>query len=192
MTVYDISQLKIYNIFLCRSHRLVMLVRSASSCANSSCSIIWKMVYSPQCYSMYDLVNDLISFLGPANKTTSGLFHLDRVSGVLTTTSNAFDRDILTGGTEYYDIQVMATDQGGWSATAQTIRIMISDVNDNPPMFTETVYHVEISEQEGAGEICTQNFFSSSLRTSSLITETDCFTPIRTSPAQTYVSCDEL
>lgn len=81
---------------------------------------------------------------------TTGLFHLDQVSGILTTTSNSFDRDIATGGTEEYDIEVRATDQGGLSVT-QRITVTLLDVNDNAPEFPEPIYNVAIREDDVAG-----------------------------------------
>ena len=33
----------------------------------------------------------------------------------------------------------------------ETIRVVISDVNDNTPEFTESVYNVEIKEDDVAG-----------------------------------------
>ena len=88
-------------------------------------------------------------FADPAGRPISGLFHLDQVSGKLSTTSNAFDRDVNIGGTEYYDIVVKATDQE--FTTEETIRVVLTDVNDNSPIFTEAVYNVEISEEDAAG-----------------------------------------
>ena len=90
----------------------------------------------------------MIVVVGPAGRTVSGLFHLDQVTGKLSTTSNAFDRDVQIGGTEYYDIDVKATDQE-YSADT-TIRVRLTDVNDNMPVFSETVYNVEISEEDAA------------------------------------------
>ena len=77
------------------------------------------------------------------------MFHLDQVSGKLSTTSNTFDRDVKIGGTEYYDIVVKATDQE--FTAEETIRVVLTDVNDNSPVFTEAVYNVEISEEDAAG-----------------------------------------
>ena len=91
-----------------------------------------------------------IIYKGPTGRATTGLFHLDQVSGILTTTSNSFDRDIATGGTEEYEIEVRATDQGGLSVT-QRITVTLLDVNDNAPEFPEPIYYVAIREDDLAG-----------------------------------------
>ena len=75
---------------------------------------------------------------------------MDEGSGILTTTSSGFDRDLATSGTEYYDIVVSATDQGGRSAT-ETIRLSVTGINDNPPEFSNSLYRVIIRETDEQG-----------------------------------------
>ena len=80
------------------------------------------------------------------------MFHLDEKSGVLTTKSSSFDRDIDTDGAEYYDIVVKATDREGQGRfITETVRVTLTDVNDNRPMFSETLTHVVITEVDAAG-----------------------------------------
>ncbi|WAR26921.1 STAN-like protein, partial [Mya arenaria] len=84
--------------------------------------------------------------------TASGIFHIDKVSGLITTASNSFDRDPVTGGLEYYDVTVIASDQGPSVRSATVaIRVGLTDVNDNSPEFDKNVYYVSISETDTAG-----------------------------------------
>lgn len=76
-------------------------------------------------------------------------FHLDQVSGVLTTIRNTFDCDTATGGVPYYDIVVYAEDQGvnpGKKSANSTVRLWLLDVNDNTPTFDQNLYTITISE----------------------------------------------
>ena len=80
---------------------------------------------------------------------------MDKSSGVITTTSNSFDADITTGGVEYYDIVVRAADGRATDSDrrfiVETIRVTLSDVNDNTPAFAETLVHVVIPETDLPG-----------------------------------------
>lgn len=82
-----------------------------------------------------------------ASTTVTDLFHLDQVTGVLTTMSSSFDRDPNTGGVEYYDVIVKAIDQGTSAHSAErTLRVGLIDVNDNTPTFAQTIYTVTFPE----------------------------------------------
>ena len=74
---------------------------------------------------------------------------------MLTTASASFDSDPATQGTEYYDVEVIAADQGGLSIT-EILRINVLDVNDNAPIFSEPVYHKTIREDDNAGNYSPQ------------------------------------
>lgn len=89
----------------------------------------------------------------PGSSTTeTGLFHLDQVTGILTTTSNSFDRDTATGGVQYYDVTVKAIDQGSPVLSVErTVRVGLTDVNDNTPTFAQNIYTVSIPESTTAG-----------------------------------------
>ncbi|KAL3853661.1 hypothetical protein ACJMK2_017186 [Sinanodonta woodiana] len=78
-----------------------------------------------------------------------GLFHIDPVNGYLATIGT-FDRDTATGGTEYYDVDVRATDGGGRFVDI-TIEVLLTDYNDNVPTFAQTVYSLSFSETKAAG-----------------------------------------
>ncbi|KAK3610536.1 hypothetical protein CHS0354_008971, partial [Potamilus streckersoni] len=78
-----------------------------------------------------------------------GLFHIDPVNGYLATIGT-FDRDTATGGTDFYDVDVRATDGGGRSVDI-TIEVFLTDYNDNVPTFAQTVYSLSFSETKAAG-----------------------------------------
>ncbi|XP_053376783.1 cadherin-23-like [Mercenaria mercenaria] len=87
-----------------------------------------------------------------SSTTVTGLFHLDQVTGILTTTSNSFDRDPATGGVEYYDVIVKAVDQGTSALSAErTVRVGLTDFNDNTPTFAQNIYSVSKAESTTAG-----------------------------------------
>lgn len=105
---------------------------------------------------MLDMLLDasLFPLSDPSGRAKDGLFHLDEISGVLTTQSNTFDRDIATGGTEYYDIVVRAADKGYPSRFVTiTVRVTLTDVNDNEPKFPTLLTYVSnvITEKDVAG-----------------------------------------
>jgi hypothetical protein len=80
------------------------------------------------------------------------LFHLDQVTGILTTTSNSFDRDTAAMGVEYYDVIVKAIDQGTPARSVErTVRVGLTDVNDNTPTFAQNIYSVSKVESTAAG-----------------------------------------
>ena len=55
------------------------------------------------------------------------------------------DRDGSAGVTSLTDLQLTVTDSGGLEDSIY-LNITIEDVNDNPPVFSETIYHVNVTE----------------------------------------------
>ncbi|XP_061691770.1 protocadherin gamma-C5-like [Syngnathoides biaculeatus] len=65
-------------------------------------------------------------------------------------TSGALDRESVSE----YRIEVTATDSGSPPLSSQTaITVSVSDVNDNPPVFSQTSYNVYVKENGAAGAI---------------------------------------
>ena len=65
-----------------------------------------------------------------------GLFRVDPVGGELETL-NTLDRDTSTGGKAYYDVTVVAADQGSPSENiTRVIRVGLVDINDNDPQLS--------------------------------------------------------
>uniref|UniRef100_A0A3Q1FH58 Protocadherin-16 n=1 Tax=Acanthochromis polyacanthus TaxID=80966 RepID=A0A3Q1FH58_9TELE len=79
----------------------------------------------------------------------SGDFHLDRQSGVLST-SRPLDRERKGG----YTLTVIAQDQGqpSLSSTA-TVEVMVLDINDHSPQFQSSSYTADISEDVPIGSL---------------------------------------
>uniref|UniRef100_A0A9J8AIV3 Protocadherin-16 n=1 Tax=Cyprinus carpio carpio TaxID=630221 RepID=A0A9J8AIV3_CYPCA len=78
-----------------------------------------------------------------------GDFHLDRKSGVLST-SRPLDRE----SKAKYTLTVEAQDQGIPSLTSTvTLDISVLDLNDNSPVFTSSSYSVEVSEDALEGSL---------------------------------------
>nr|XP_054595034.1 protocadherin gamma-C5 isoform X7 [Nothobranchius furzeri] len=65
-------------------------------------------------------------------------------------TSGTLDRETFSG----YDVEITATDLGSPPlSTKKTISVNITDVNDNPPMFTQPSYNVYLKENGVQGSI---------------------------------------
>ncbi|XP_041375960.1 cadherin EGF LAG seven-pass G-type receptor fmi-1-like [Gigantopelta aegis] len=72
-------------------------------------------------------------------------FAIDSISGNLTST-RILDSDQSTGGTEYYDIVVKATDSSSNQKNVDgKLRLFLSNVNDNAPSFNQSVYRFQIT-----------------------------------------------
>ena len=81
-----------------------------------------------------------------ASAAVTGKFHVDPTSGVLTTT-DTFDYETMT----YYDVTVKAEDGGGTArSTTRSLRVGITDVNDNIPVFAQSSYTVDTTEGSAA------------------------------------------
>lgn len=66
-------------------------------------------------------------------------FSIDKIKGVIETKA-PLDREIYP----FYDIPIIATDNGGRSGFA-TVKVKIVDENDNPPIFVLKEYHAMIN-----------------------------------------------
>ncbi|EAT41892.1 AAEL006534-PA, partial [Aedes aegypti] len=87
------------------------------------------------------------SFHPSVEKNYPGVFHLDSISGQLTTKSS-LDREKVAS----YNIQVIARDQGTppQSSTA-TVQLNIDDTNDNNPEFYPKQYFLALAEDTAPG-----------------------------------------
>nr|XP_057918413.1 cadherin-12-like isoform X2 [Doryrhamphus excisus] len=72
-------------------------------------------------------------------------FSVDSKSGVIRTASANMDREVK----DEYQIIIQAKDMGGQLgglASTVTINITLSDVNDNPPRFVKSIFHLRVPE----------------------------------------------
>jgi len=68
---------------------------------------------------------------------------VDPVSGEIETTGT-FDID---GGITYFDLVVKAADQGTSSlSVTRQLKVGLTDINDNSPVFSQNVYDVTVAE----------------------------------------------
>ncbi|XP_076445655.1 protocadherin-9-like [Babylonia areolata] len=86
-------------------------------------------------------------------QNASDKFFLEPTSGCLKTAS-VLDSDVSTGGAAHFLLTFRAVDPGSRSAEAE-LKVILSDVNDNPPVFTNTVYHVQLSCDTPIGSVIT-------------------------------------
>lgn len=87
--------------------------------------------------AMRDLVN--ISF-----SSSSGLFSSDH-TGIIRTALANMDRE----AREHYTVVIQAKDmagQVGGLSGSTTINITLTDVNDNPPKFPQSMYRIEAED----------------------------------------------
>ncbi|XP_046545181.1 protocadherin Fat 4-like [Haliotis rubra] len=78
----------------------------------------------------------LVTTTGAGVGTVSGIFHLDSVSGKISTTAS-LDRESVAS----YDVTVRASDGGTPAKTVdRTFTISVADYNDNGPVFTSAPY----------------------------------------------------
>ncbi|XP_012936384.1 cadherin-23 [Aplysia californica] len=74
-------------------------------------------------------------------KDDSNKFQIDPVSGCVSLKSSDLDRET----TSTYSITVMAEDDGGFKDTSQ-LTVHVLDANDEPPVFTSSLYNASIDE----------------------------------------------
>ena len=83
-------------------------------------------------------------------------FFLDSSTAVLRTVK-PLDRDVTTGGFKYFNIVVMATDNGTpQKSVTGTLRVNLNNVNDNPPQFDKSFYNVTLPENTPVGDLVTE------------------------------------
>uniref|UniRef100_A0A3P9H2T4 Si:dkey-22o22.2 n=1 Tax=Oryzias latipes TaxID=8090 RepID=A0A3P9H2T4_ORYLA len=75
------------------------------------------------------------------NEINLNLFSINTTTGTINTVLSSLDREVQ----EKYMVVVEARDGGGLSGTG-TATIMVLDVNDHPPIFTERVYSAKVTE----------------------------------------------
>ncbi|KAJ8393732.1 hypothetical protein AAFF_G00057850 [Aldrovandia affinis] len=77
-------------------------------------------------------------------------FSVDPKTGVIRTALPNMDREVK----ELYQVLIQAKDMGGQLgglAGTATINITLSDVNDNPPRFSKSIFHLKVSESSPLG-----------------------------------------
>ncbi|KAM9851671.1 neural-cadherin [Aulostomus maculatus] len=75
------------------------------------------------------------------NEINLNLFSINATTGTIYTVLRSLDREV----EEQYLVVVEARDGGGLAGTG-TATIMVSDVNDHPPVFTQRVYTAQVTE----------------------------------------------
>ncbi|XP_016297156.1 cadherin-12-like [Sinocyclocheilus anshuiensis] len=77
-------------------------------------------------------------------------FSVDAKTGVIRTALPNMDREVK----ELYQVLIQAKDMGGQLgglAGTTTINITLSDVNDNPPRFSKSIFHLRVPESSAVG-----------------------------------------
>ncbi|XP_047002770.1 neural-cadherin-like [Schistocerca americana] len=74
----------------------------------------------------------------------NSIFEINPTTGEIRTAICCLDRE----RTAYYSIQVVASDGGGLKGTGD-VMILVKDINDSPPEFTNNEWFTELDETEG-------------------------------------------
>lgn len=87
------------------------------------------------------------------NEINLNLFSINASTGTIYTVLRSLDRE----AEERYLVVVEARDGGGLAGTG-TATIMVSDVNDHPPVFTQRLYTTQVSPLKQGKFICIASF----------------------------------
>ncbi|CAD5125851.1 unnamed protein product [Dimorphilus gyrociliatus] len=88
---------------------------------------------------VYSLVTDL----------QSDAVRIDETSGTIST-AKKFDREQI----DKYNFVVEARDKGKPAQTAEAkVRIIVKDIDDNPPVFTKQLYEFTLKEEQNSGDV---------------------------------------
>ncbi|XP_046559784.1 protocadherin Fat 4-like [Haliotis rubra] len=98
-----------------------------------------------------DVIYEITSVTDETGVDRSSLFFLDKSTGLLKT-SGVLDRDLATGGVEYFEIAVKASDQGTTpNSIATNLKLTLTGVNDNAPVFRNVAAEVTVNETVSPG-----------------------------------------
>ena len=82
---------------------------------------------------------------------SEGKFEVDLVSGLIQTTSS-LDRE----QTDFYNLVIVAFDSGSpFMSSTATVSIAILDVNDNIPIFSQSLYTGDVDENDSGSDVLT-------------------------------------
>ncbi|XP_046369174.2 protocadherin Fat 4-like isoform X2 [Haliotis rufescens] len=99
-----------------------------------------------------DVTFSLVSAVDSDGADASAKFTIDAATGTLKTLE-LLDSDTATGGVDYFDVTIRIADAGSTPKTAEgTIRLTLSNVNDNLPTFSSSFYSASISEDAAVGD----------------------------------------
>ncbi|XP_048242201.1 cadherin-23-like [Haliotis rufescens] len=98
-----------------------------------------------------DVTYEFTSVTDETGADRRNLFFLDTSTGLLTT-SGVLDSDLATGGLEYFDVALKASDGGSISnVITTTLKLTLTGVNDNAPVFRNAAAEVTVNETVSPG-----------------------------------------
>ncbi|XP_053315030.1 protocadherin Fat 1 [Spea bombifrons] len=118
----------------------------------SEASIIGTSVVQVNAVDADSEQNNAVSYELVGNDgNASQYFHIDRVSGVIVTTKSLDYEEF-----QEYSLLIRAVDNGVPPLSSDTIvKVSITDINDNPPSFTQQLYEAKFSELARRGHFVT-------------------------------------
>lgn len=95
--------------------------------------------------------NNIIHYQIFSDHNSTDYFHIDSSSGLILT-ARLLDHELL----QRYDFVVVATDNGFPPLSSEvSVTVIVSDVNDNPPIFNQLLYEAYINELAPRGHFVT-------------------------------------
>lgn len=95
--------------------------------------------------------NNIIHYQIFSDRNSTDYFHVDSSSGLILT-ARALDHELV----QKYDFVVVATDNGFPPLSSEvSVTVVVSDVNDNPPVFNQLLYEAYVSELAPRGHFVT-------------------------------------
>ena len=95
--------------------------------------------------------NNIIHYQIFSDRNSTDYFHIDSSSGLILT-ARMLDHELV----QKYDFVVIATDNGFPPLSSQvSVTVVVSDVNDNPPVFNQLLYEAYVSELAPRGHFVT-------------------------------------
>ena len=109
---------------------------------------VWRRnIEKTQKEGIYHQTRQFLSWLDYYNYVLLSSFKIDPSSGVITVKS-ALDREVQAA----FSLTVIAKDSGTPSLSASVVvRVIIDDVNDNAPVFSQQMFYGSISEDASSG-----------------------------------------
>ncbi|XP_067654356.1 protocadherin Fat 4-like [Haliotis asinina] len=102
-----------------------------------------------------DLIYNITNITDDTGMPVEDVFIIHPTTGAIQP-AKLLDGDAATGGSQFYSVELMATDQGLKAMNGTTnFTIFITNINDNPPMFLDFARRITVPENTGIDDVIT-------------------------------------
>ncbi|XP_046551576.1 cadherin-23-like [Haliotis rubra] len=102
-----------------------------------------------------DLIYNITNITDDTGMPAEDAFTIHPITGAIQT-AKPLDGDAATGGSRFYYLELMATDQGQEAMNDTTnFTIFITNINDNPPTFVDFARRITVPENAGIDDVIT-------------------------------------